>query len=146
MSSKYGLVPSLQKLSPGGELDFREVPCSKNIKSFEKWKKQRNKKDVFYENAKFVDPDDIGAPWSKSFKQKTLRQKPDVLDRFLNDDDDDRNFVPGNVPGEEEANNYIPSITKSETYDAGKPKMRKTPIEERIREANQPSTTEPEKI
>ena len=46
-SSQYGLVPTLQKLSPGGDLDFREVPCAKNIKSFEKWKKERKKKRRF---------------------------------------------------------------------------------------------------
>ena len=47
VASKYGLVPTLQKLSPGGELDFKEVPCTKDIKNFEKWKMKTKKRRFF---------------------------------------------------------------------------------------------------
>ena len=147
VASKYGLVPTLQKLSPGGDLDFKEVPCSKDIKNFEKWKKKTKKKDVFFENTHFKRPDDgddddgDDAPWN-------IGRKRDVLDRFDNDDDA-QSSTPGNVPGDVDDifGSSIPSSTRAnanarenenEENEQGRPVTRKITIEERIRQAQAP--------
>ena len=48
VAPEYGLTPVIRKLSPGGDLDFKEVPCAKYIKEFELWKRRQKKKNVFF--------------------------------------------------------------------------------------------------
>ena len=66
--------------------------------------KEKQRKNVFFENAQTTDPDDIDAPWQNNLTDHGIKRQKNALDRFL-DKNPTEDSPPGNVPGEDNDEN-----------------------------------------